>query len=610
MKQAHSIWRKSAKSLVAMALMSTLGAAHAVRLHDIEVASYLNEPLKARIKISQAIGKTLVPSLASQRAFNAAGIERTRTLSDLSFTVGPDNQYIYVESASPIREPFLLFLLRADHEQGHSTREIATLLDLPGTAELAQFDIPAAISKDAIKPFIANPALKPQGPAQRVEDTVSVAESPDSASDRDATKEVLVRSGDTLTRIAQRYFTPGAAPSVDNFVQALFNLNPQAFIDGNINLLRAGARLQLPAQAKTPEPARPLTPVPVPAPVPSSPTQLVQDLQPIQTLPVLESANANLTLVTDDGVIDDSEAEFLKQRIQELELQIAQLQKTGASRSEIGATIAEATGSALTPLAPVIEPVSAPMTDATPIAVVENNPVAPVVTTPTEKTLLPQAAALPVVGLPDFNVDPNAWYVTYWKALAGGMAGLLALILGLRLWRTWTDPEPASSIPAFENEVEPLFEAVDPAPEMVKESRIEPSLPHFQPAAQDRAERALLMAAYGEVEQAINLIQDGLEADEDDEKHSLLRALARIAKGHDDLLLNDIQTEQAAEFPERKELNAFLVELSGNAIEPVVTSASEPEKPVAAFEDAIVLGEDENSIEMIEFTLELDEEKH
>lgn len=338
MKQAHSIWRKSAKSLVAMALMSTLGAAHAVRLHDIEVASYLNEPLKARIKISQAIGKTLVPSLASQRAFNAAGIERTRTLSDLSFTVGPDNQYIYVESSTPIREPFLLFLLRADHEQGHSTREIATLLDLPGTAELAQFDIPAAISKDAIKPFIANPALKPQVPAQRVEDVPTVAESPASTSDLVVAKEVLVRSGDTLTRIAQRYFTPGAAPSVDNFVQALFDLNPQAFIDGNINLLRAGALLQLPAQANTPEPARPLKP----APVPSSPTELVQDIQPIQTLPVLESGNANLTLVTDDGVVDDSEAEFLKQRIQELELQIAQLQQTGASRSEIGATIAEA----------------------------------------------------------------------------------------------------------------------------------------------------------------------------------------------------------------------------------------------------------------------------
>ena len=407
MKQTHSIWRKSAKSLVAMALMSTLGAAHVVRLHDIEVASYLNEPLIARIKISQAIGKTLIPSLASQRAFNAAGIERTRTLSDLSFTVGPDNQYIYVKSSAPIREPFLLFLLRADHEQGHSTREIATLLDLPGTTELAQFDIPAAIAKDAIKPFIANPALKPQVPAQRVEDAPTVATAQSSASNLDAAKEVLVRSGDTLTRIAQRYFTPGEAPSVDNFFQALFNLNPQAFIDGNINLLRAGALLQLPAQANAPEPARPLTPVPVP----SSSTELVQDIQPIQTLPVIESGNANLTLITDDGVVDNSEAEFLKQRIQELELQIAQLQQTGASRSEIGATIAEATGSALTPLAPVIEPVVP--TPATPIAVVQNNPVAPVVTQPTEKTILPQAAALPVVGWPDFNAPLNAWYVTY-----------------------------------------------------------------------------------------------------------------------------------------------------------------------------------------------------
>ena len=183
----------------------------------------------------------------------------------------------------------------------------------------------------------------------------------------------------------------------------------------------------------------------------------------------------------------------------------------------------------------------------------------------------------------------------------------MALVLGIRLWRTRTAPLPTSPIPSFkDDEVEPLFEAVDPAPERVQESRIEPSLPRFQPAAQDRAEKALLMAAYGEVDQAINLIQDGLEADEDDEKHSLLRALARIAKGHDDLLLSDIQTEQATEFPERKGLNAFLAELSGNAIEP---TAPEPEKPVAAFEDAIVLGEDENSIEMIEFTLELDDEK-
>ena len=591
-----------------MALMSTLGAAHAVRLHDIEVASYLNEPLKARIKISQAIGKTLVPSLASQRAFNAAGIERTRTLSDLNFTVGPDNQYIYVESSAPIREPFLLFLLRADHEQGHSTREIATLLDLPGTAEIAQFDIPSAISKNAIKPFIANPALKPKAPAQAIETPSSVARDESLTSDLKAAKEVLVRSGDTLTRIAQRYFTPGAAPSVDNFVQALFDLNPQAFIDGNINLLRAGALLQLPG-LETSE-----SPLPEPTPVSTSaPTELVQEIQPIKTLPVLESPNANLTLVTDDGVVDDSEAEFLKQRIQELELQIAQLQQTGASRNEIGATIAEATGSALAPLAPVIEPVPtplhAPLIAEAPIAVVPNDPIATVTTKSTEKTILSQAAALPVVGLPDFNVDPNAWYVTYSQALAGGLAGLLALVLGLRLWRTRTDPLPASSITTFENEVDPVFEAIDPATETVNEPRIEPSLPHFQPAAQDRAEKALLMAAYGEVDQAINQIQDGLEAGEDDEKHSLLRALARIAKGHDDLLLSDIQTEQVAEFPARKELNAFLAELSGHSIEPVMSSNTEPEKPVAAFEDAIVLGEDENSIEMIEFTLELDDEK-
>ena len=101
----------------------------------------------------------------------------------------------------------------------------------------------------------------------------------------------------------------------------------------------------------------------------------------------------------------------------------------------------------------MIEPVApAPAIEAAPIAVVQDNPVTSVATKPTEKTILPQAAALPVVGLPGFHVDPNAWYMNYWQALAGGLAGLLALVLGLRLWRTRTAPAPASSASTFENE--------------------------------------------------------------------------------------------------------------------------------------------------------------
>ena len=119
----------------------------------------------------------------------------------------------------------------------------------------------------------------------------------------------------------------------------------------------------------------------------SSPTELVRTFSLFR--PCLYWVwQCEIDLVTDDSVVDDSEAEFLKQRIQELELQIAQLQQTGASRSEIGATIAEATGNALTPLAPVIEPVApAPAIEAAPIAVVQDNPVTSVATKPTEKTI-------------------------------------------------------------------------------------------------------------------------------------------------------------------------------------------------------------------------------
>ena len=175
----------------------------------------------------------------------------------------------------------------------------------------------------------------------------------------------------------------------------------------------------------------------------------------------IESGNANLTLITDDGVVDDSEAEFLKQRIQELELQIAQLQQTGASRSEIGATIAEATGSALTPLAPVIEPVTP--TPATPIAVVQNNSGrASVTQSRPRKPFCPRRRLYPWLD-GQTSMPPQCLVCHYWQTLAGGLAGLLALVLGIRLWRTRTALYRHHLSLALDDEVEPLFEAVDPA---------------------------------------------------------------------------------------------------------------------------------------------------
>lgn len=77
--------------------------AHALRFSDIEVGSYLDQPLKARIEIKQATDAevdSLIASLASKDAFDRAGIELTPELASITFTKGP-NGSIYTSPRIP-----------------------------------------------------------------------------------------------------------------------------------------------------------------------------------------------------------------------------------------------------------------------------------------------------------------------------------------------------------------------------------------------------------------------------------------------------------------------------------------------------------------------------
>jgi pilus assembly protein FimV len=59
-------------------------------------------------------------------------------------------------------------------------------------------------------------------------------------------RQVKVRSGDTLSRIARA--NKPANVSLDQMLIALLRANPNAFINGNVNLLKAGADLNIPGE--------------------------------------------------------------------------------------------------------------------------------------------------------------------------------------------------------------------------------------------------------------------------------------------------------------------------------------------------------------------------
>jgi pilus assembly protein FimV len=214
------------------------GISFALNLGEIDVSSFLNQPLKAEIEVISArpgeIGYLLV-SLASRDSFARAGLSRPDYLSDLLFEVkkseGGDQATVLVTTENAINEPFLHFLIEADWFRGRAFREFTILLDPPFKADSA-----ASVSLSAIEEIVSTSEVNTAGSTETVE-TTSVTSS--AASD-----SVVVRKGGTLWSIANQFKDP--EHSMAQVMLAMQRANPDAFSNNNINNLRIGAVLRAP----------------------------------------------------------------------------------------------------------------------------------------------------------------------------------------------------------------------------------------------------------------------------------------------------------------------------------------------------------------------------
>ena len=125
------------KTMLVLLALAMPTFVNALGLGKLELQSALNQPFKARVKLLSVTTDeldSLKVSLADQKAFDRAGIQRTFLLTRLRFTVqeleeGPD--YIQIRSIDSIREPFLNFLLEINWSKGRLFREYTVLLDPP-----------------------------------------------------------------------------------------------------------------------------------------------------------------------------------------------------------------------------------------------------------------------------------------------------------------------------------------------------------------------------------------------------------------------------------------------------------------------------------------------
>ncbi|MFN3579008.1 MAG: FimV/HubP family polar landmark protein [Pseudomonas sp.] len=220
--------------------------AQALGVGDINLRSALNQPLDAEIELLQTrdlSSQEILSALASPDEFGRAGIERDFFLTDLVFTpiVRSDGRsVIRVTSTRPVREPFLNFLMEVRWPSGRVLREFTLLLDPPLYDPSPVFTQPTAPVRQApAAPAVQRPAPTAASapsaarPAARPSQTASALSG-----------EYRTSRTDTLWEIALRSRPQGA--SVHQTMLAIQDLNPGAFIDNNINRMRAEQTLTLP----------------------------------------------------------------------------------------------------------------------------------------------------------------------------------------------------------------------------------------------------------------------------------------------------------------------------------------------------------------------------
>ena len=289
---------------VAAAALWLMAAPHAsaLGLGRLNVQSSLGESLRAEIDVTSLTPEeatNLRIRVAPPEAYRAAGVDYNAVLSGTraSLQRRPDGRvFLRMTSDRAVQEPFVDVILEATWNTGRLVREYTLLLDPPSqrppaapatqaggstpeplqsaspvfSAAQPEAAVPSRLPERRLSPArpplastappvaaassppAAAPARPPrEAPAARQADVADAAPrrggvgAPAAAAAASGGGEYQVRLGDTLTRVAGR--TQHRGVSLDQMLTALYRNNPQAFIGGNIDRLRAGAVLAVPS---------------------------------------------------------------------------------------------------------------------------------------------------------------------------------------------------------------------------------------------------------------------------------------------------------------------------------------------------------------------------
>ncbi len=240
------------KKIAAMGLavsLSTMSNVFALGLGEVTWKSSLNQPLQAEIALYDLRGisnRELVVKLASPEDFAKAGLERPHALTNLVFTpiISNGKGVIKITSKDPIKEPYLDFLINVSWASGETLREYTLLIDPPAYEPAAVISKSSQVAKPAPLPvkqqavtMVKNDVNKDKVEASQKKTKPKLTTAPTESG------TIRARKGSSLWRVAER--SKGKA-SIHQAMLAIFEANPDAFINGKMSLLKEGAVLRIP----------------------------------------------------------------------------------------------------------------------------------------------------------------------------------------------------------------------------------------------------------------------------------------------------------------------------------------------------------------------------
>ncbi|WP_305857800.1 FimV/HubP family polar landmark protein [Balneatrix alpica] len=255
--------RKLATSLLMVGALHTTSA-WGLALGEASIGSFLNEPLNAELPLLDTQGVRLGQvrvRLADNQAFKLAGVEPSSLLNALRFQVATRNgqPLVQVTSNTPIDQPYLNFLVEVSWPQGKLVREYTLFLDPPvPVVQLVGAEVngvrvqaPSGFTTPD-QPFSGGSIQRLDNSAPAIPVPVESAKASEPQAGKTSVvkgKKVKVGRKDTLWDIAVRT-RPTKKVSPQQVMLAYQRVNPTAFVDGNINRLKQGVSLQVPALAE------------------------------------------------------------------------------------------------------------------------------------------------------------------------------------------------------------------------------------------------------------------------------------------------------------------------------------------------------------------------